>query len=343
MKDDLSEIRSEILIYQTEGGRTRIDVRLEDETVWLSQKLMAELFQKDVRTINEHIKNIYSEGELEPKATIRKFRIVQTEGARQVSRNVDFYNLEVIISIGYRVKSHRGTQFRIWATQRLREYIVKGFTLDDERLKQAGGGNYFDELLARIRDIRSSEKVFWRKVIEIYATSIDYDPATDLSREFFAVVQNKMHWAGHGHTAAEIVVERADANQPNMGLTSWTGTRPSREDTEIAKNYLNHEELDTLNRIVTMYLDFAELQALNRKPMYMRDWITKLDDFLRISDREILIHAGSIGHDEAIQKAHGEYAKHRKHMLEEPSLVERHFIEAINEVKKIEKRKPRNK
>ena len=180
MKDDLSEIRSEILIYQTEGGRTRIDVRLEDETVWLSQKLMAELFQKDVRTINEHIKNIYSEGELEPKATIRKFRIVQTEGARQVSRNVDFYNLEVIISIGYRVKSHRGTQFRIWATQRLREYIVKGFTLDDERLKQAGGGNYFDELLARIRDIRSSEKIFWRKVLEIYATSIDYDPATDL-------------------------------------------------------------------------------------------------------------------------------------------------------------------
>ena len=226
MKDDLSEIRSEILIYQTENGRTRIDVRLEDETVWLSQKLMAELFQKDVRTINEHIKNIYSEGELEPKATIRKFRIVQTEGARQVSRNVDFYNLEVIISIGYRVKSHRGTQFRIWATQRLREYIVKGFTLDDERLKQAGGGNYFDELLARIRDIRSSEKVFWRKVIEIYATSIDYDPATDLSREFFAVVQNKMHWAGHGHTAAEIVAERVDANQPKLDLTSWTGTRP---------------------------------------------------------------------------------------------------------------------
>ena len=265
MKDDLSEIRSEILIYQTEDGRTRIDVRLEDETVWLSQKLMAELFQKDVRTINEHIKNIYSEGELEPKATIRKFRLVQTEGARQVSRNVDFYNLEVIISIGYRVKSHRGTQFRIWATQRLREYIVKGFTLDDERLKQAGRGNYFDELLARIRDIRSSGKVFWRKVIEIYATSIDYDSATDLSREFFAVVQNKMHWAAHGHTAAEIVADRADANQKNMGLTSWSGAKPSREDTGIAKNYLNHEELDTLKRIVTMYLDFAELQARNRK------------------------------------------------------------------------------
>ena len=342
MKDDLSEIRSEILIYQTEDGRTRIDVRLEDETVWLSQKLMAELFQKDVRTINEHIKNIYSEGEFEPKATIRKFRLVQTEGARQVSRNVDFYNLEVIISIGYRVKSHRGTQFRIWATQRLREYIVKGFTLDDERLKQAGRGNYFDELLARIRDIRSSGKVFWRKVIEIYATSIDYDSATDLSREFFAVVQNKMHWAAHGHTAAEIVADRADANQKNMGLTSWSGAKPSREDTGIAKNYLNHEELDTLKRIVTMYLDFAELQALNRKPMYMRDWITKLDDFLRISDREILTYAGSIGHDEAIQKAHGEYSKYRKHMLEEPSLVERHFNEAIIEVKKIEKRKPRN-
>jgi hypothetical protein len=343
MSNNLPEKHSEILLYQTEDGRTRIDVRLDDETVWLSQKLMAELFQKDVRTINEHIQNIYSEGELEPKPTIRKFRMVQTEGTRQVSRAIDFYNLDVIISVGYRVKSHRGTQFRIWATQRLREYIVKGFTLDDERLKQAGGGNYFDELLARIRDIRASEKVFWRKVLEIYATSIDYDPATDLSREFFAVVQNKMHWAAHGHTAAEIVAERADAVQPNMGLTSWTGVKPTREDTEIAKNYLNHEELDTLNRIVTMYLDFAELQALNRKPMYMRDWITKLDDFLKISDRDILTHAGKISHEEAIQKAHAEYAKYRKQLLDEPSLVERHFIDAVKGVEKIEKKKPRNK
>ena len=344
MDNNTPEKHSEFLIYQTEDGITRIDVRLEDETVWLSQKLMAELFQKDVRTINEHIKTIYSEGELEHKSTIRNFRIVQKEGARQVTRAITFYNLDVIISVGYRVKSHRGTQFRIWATKRLREYIVKGFTLDDERLKQAGGGNYFDELLARIRDIRASEKVFWRKVLDIYATSIDYDHATDFSREFFSIVQNKMHWAAHGHTAAEIVAARADAKQPNMGLTFWTGTRPSREDTEIAKNYLNHEELDTLNRIVTMYLDFAELQALNRKPMYMRDWITKLDDFLKISDRDILTHAGKISRDEAMKIAHTEYTIYRKQMLEEPSLVEVHFRKVIEEAKKIEeKRKPRKK
>lgn len=235
--ENLPDQNSEILIYQTEDGTTRIDVRLVDETVWLSQKLMAELFQKDVRTINEHIKTIYSEGELEHKSTIRNFRIVQTEGTRQVTRAITFYNLDVIISVGYRVRSHRGTQFRIWATQRLREYIVKGFTLDDERLKQAGGGNYFEELLARIRDIRASEKVFWRKVLDIYATSIDYDPKTELSREFFSILQNKMHWAAHGHIAAEIVAARADASQPNMGLTSWSGAGPTKEDAEIAKNY----------------------------------------------------------------------------------------------------------
>lgn len=251
--------RSDLLLYQTEDGRTRIQVRLENETVWLTQKMMAELFQKDVRTINEHIRNIYDEGELKPEGTIRKFRIVQIEGARQVSRETDFYNLDVIISVGYRVKSHRGTQFRIWATQRLREYIIKGFTLDDERLKEAGGGNYFDELLARIRDIRSSEKVFWRKVLDIYATSIDYDPNNDMSREFFAIVQNKMHWAAHGHTAAEIIAGRADAQKQNMGLTTWTGIKPTQAESEIAKNYLTVEELDTLNRIVTLYLEFAEL------------------------------------------------------------------------------------
>jgi hypothetical protein len=334
--------RSDILIYQTEDGRTRIQVWLENETVWLTQKLMAELFQKDVRTINEHIRNIYEEGELSPEATIRNFRIVQTEGARQVSRETDFYNLDVIISVGYRVKSHRGTQFRIWATQRLREYIVKGFTLDDERLKEAGGGNYFDELLARIRDIRSSEKVFWRKVLDIYATSIDYDPNTDMSRRFFQVVQNKMHWAAHGHTAAEIIAARADAQKRNMGLTSWTGAKPTQADSEIAKNYLTMEELDTLNRIVTLYLDFAELQALDRKPMYMKAWITKLDEFLKVSDREILKHAGNISHEEAIEKARNEYEKFRKQILEEPTPVERHFIEAVREVKKLEKGKPRS-
>ena len=344
MNDDLPEKRSEILIYQTEDGQTRIDVRLEAETVWLTQAAMAELYQITPQNVTLHIRNIYKEGELQVQATCKEYLQVRQEGSRKIKRHLKHYSLDMIIAVGYRVRSHRGTQFRIWATQRLREYIVKGFTLDDERLKQAGGGNYFDELLARIRDIRASEKVFWRKVLDIYATSIDYDPATDFSREFFSIVQNKMHWATHGHTAAEIVAARADAGQPNMGLTSWTGAKPSREDTEIAKNYLNHEELDTLNRIVTMYLDFAELQALNRKPMYMRDWITKLDDFLKISDRDILTHAGKISRDEAIQKAHSEYAKYHKQLLEAPSLVEKHFWDAIEEAKKIEeKRKPRKK
>jgi len=329
--------QSDILLYQTEDGKTHIEVKLQDETVWLSQKLMAELFQRDVRTINDHIKNIYTEGELSHESTIRKYRIVQTEGTRQIYREVDFYNLDVIISVGYRVKSHRGTQFRIWATQRLREYIIKGFTLDDERLKQIGGGNYFDELLARIRDIRSSEKVFWRKVLDIYASSIDYDPNTEISKEFFAVVQNKMHWASHGHTAAEIIAERADASKPQMGLTSWSGTNPHKIDVEIAKNYLNHQELDTLNRIVSMYLDFAELQALNRKPMYMRGWIAKLDDFLRISERDILTHAGTISHEQAIEKARLEYEKFRQSISDEPSPVEQHFVKAVKEVKQLEK------
>lgn len=338
MNENPPQTQSEILIYQTEDGRTRIDVHLEDETVWLSQKLLAELFQKDVRTINEHIKNIYAEGELEPKATIRKFRIVQTEGERQVARQVDYYNLDVIISVGYRVRSHRGTQFRIWATQRLREYIVKGFTLDDERLKQAGGGNYFDELLARIRDIRSSEKVFWRKVLDIYATSIDYDPNTQKSKDFFAVVQNKMHWAAHGNAAAEIVARRADAAKPKMGLTSWSGDKPRRADAEIAKNYLTAEELDALNRIVTIYLEFAEFQALNRKPMYMRDWIAKLDEFLRISEREILQHTGKIRHEEAIEKARAEYEKYRQIQLNTPSPVERHFEKATKKIKQLKQK-----
>ncbi len=297
MTDNLPQTQSEILIYQTEDGRTRIDVRLEDETVWLPQKLMANLFQVTVPTINEHIKNVYNEKELVPDATIRKFRIVQKEGRRNVARMVDYYNLDMIISVGYRVKSHVASRFRIWATQRLREYIIKGFAMDDERLKQAGGGNYFDELLARIRDIRSSEKVFWRKVLDIYATSIDYDPNTQITRDFFAVVQNKMHWAAHGHTAAEIVVQRADAAKPNMGLTSWLGDKPGQADAEIAKNYLNADELDILNRIVTAYLEFAELQALDRNPMYMKDWIVKLDDFLRISERDILQHTGKISHE----------------------------------------------
>lgn len=336
---------TEILLYQTEDGRSRIEVRMVNETVWLSLKQMAELFQRDMSVISKHISNLYSEGELQPGPTLAKFATVQTEGERQVTRAIEYYNLDVIISVGYRVKSHRGTQFRMWATERLREYLIKGFALDDERLKQIGGGNYFDELLARIRDIRSSEKVFWRKVLDIYATSIDYDPATDLSRQFFAVVQNKMHWAAHGHTAAEVVAARADASKPHMGLTSWTGAKPSRTDAEVAKNYLDKKELDTLNRIVNFYLEFAELQALSRRAMYMRDWIAKLDDFLRLSEREILTHAGTISHEAAIEKARLEFDRYRSLTLDEPSPVERHFEKAVKETKLLEagnKKHPRS-
>lgn len=329
-------MNTEIILYQTDDGRTRIDVRMEGETVWLTQRQLADLFQKDVRTISEHIKNIFDEGELHPEATIRKFRIVQQEGQREVARDVDHYNLDAIISVGYRVKSHRGTQFRIWATQRLREYLVKGFTMDDERLKQTGGGNYFDELLARIRDIRSSEKIFWRKVLDIYSTSIDYDPKVGASQRFFATVQNKMHWAAHGHTAAEIIAQRADAGKPNMGLTNWSGTRMQKSDVSIAKNYLNADELDVLNRIVTLYLDFAELQALGRKPMYMRDWIVKLEDFLKLSQRDILTHGGTITHDAALVKAEAEYEKFHTKQLNEPTRVEEHFEEAIATAKELE-------
>ena len=343
MSDNLPQ-KSDILIYQTEGGQTRIEVRLQDETVWLSPNQLAELFQRDKSVILKHIKNIFKEGELNPDSVVANFATTAADGK---SYQIDYYNLDVIISVGYRIKSHRGTQFRIWATQRLREYIIKGFAMDDERLKQTGGGNYFDELLARIRDIRSSEKVFWRKVLDIYATSIDYDPNTDVSKQFFAVIQNKMHWAAHGHTAAEIIVNRADASKLNMGLTSWSGNKPARADVEIAKNYLAHDELDILNRIVSMYLDFAELQAINRRPMYMQDWIAKLDDFLRLSERNILTHAGSVSHAEAIAKACAEYEKFRLSMDEKPSPVDIHFQDAVKTAKQIESnrksRKDRNK
>jgi len=336
--------KGELILYRTEDGKTRIEVRFQNETVWLTQKQMAVLFDKDPDTIGLHIRNIYKEGELMQQGTTEDSSVVHDEGGRQVRRKVSYYNIDVIISVGYRVKSHRGTQFRIWATQRLREYIIKGFTMDDDRLKQAGGGNYFDELLARIRDIRSSEKVFWRKVLDIYATSVDYDPAADVSERFFAAVQNKMHWAAHGHTAAEIIHNRADAAKPNMGMTSWSGGKPQKTDAEIAKNYLNEKELDVLNRIVSMYLEFAELQALSRKPMYMRDWFSKLDDFLKVSGREVLSHAGRISHDKALEKAHAEYEQYRKELLNAPSLVERQFLEAITDIKQIEKiRKRRRK
>jgi hypothetical protein len=336
--------RGEILLYQTEDGDTRMEVELRDETVWLNLMQMTELFLRDKSVISKHIRNVFEEGELSRQATVAKFATVQTEGSRQVRRQVDHYNLDVIISVGYRVHSHRGTQFRIWATQRLREYLIKGFALDDQRLMAAGGGNYFDELLARIRDIRSSEKVFWRKVLDIYATSIDYDPANDLSKQFFTAVQNKMHWATHGQTAAEVIVSRADASRPHMGLTTWQGAKPRKTDVGIAKNYLTERELEILNRIVNAYLELAELQAFDQRPMYMRDWIAKLDDFLRLTNREILDHAGNVSHKQALEKAYTEYETYRQARLNDESPVEKHFIEAVKSTaaigKNVRRRKP---
>ena len=326
----------EFILYQTEDGQTRIDVRMADETVWLSQKAMADLFQTTKQNVSQHLQAIYEEGELRPEATVKKYLTVQTEGNREVSRTVDHYNLDAILAVGYRVRSHRGTQFRIWATERLREYLIKGFAMDDARLKRAGGGNYFEELLTRIRDIRSSERVFWRKVLDIYSTSIDYDPKADSSLLFFKTVQNKMHWAAHGHTAAEVIHLRADASQPNMGLTTWDGNRPRKTDVSIAKNYLQQDEIEALNRIVTAYLEFAELQALNRKPMTMVDWITKLDDFLKLSDREILTHAGKISHDAAKEKAEAEFVRFKAQQAALPQPVDEHFAQSLDELKKIE-------
>ena len=326
--------RAEFLLYKTEDGDSRIEVRFAGEAAWLSLAQMTELFQRDKSVISRHIKNIFEEGELVRSSVVENSATTASDGK---TYQVEYFNLDVIISVGYRVKSHRGTQFRIWATQRLREYIVKGFTMDDDRLKRGGGGNYFDELLSRIRDIRSSEKVFWRKVLEIYATSIDYDPRVETSQLFFATVQNKMHWAAHGQTAAEVIAQRADSTKPNMGLTNWTGNTPRRSDVAVAKNYLSADEIEVLNRIVTSYLEFAELQAINRKPMYMNDWITKLDDFLRLSEREILTHAGKISHDHAAAKAELEFNRYSKSVTAPPSPVETHFDEAVRGIKQLEK------
>ena len=328
------EDKGQILLYQTPDGESRIEVRLQGETVWLNQEQMAELFQRNKSTISRHINNAYEEGELTPEATVAFFATVQTEGNRQVERDIAFYNLDMIISVGYRVHSYRGVQFRMWATRVLKEYIVKGFVLNDDLLKRAGGGNYFDELLARIRDIRSSEKVFYRKVLEIYALSIDYDPRVEMTQEFFKTVQNKMHYSVHGHTAAEIIYERADARKDFMGLTTWTGAMPQKTDAEIAKNYLSQEEITTLNRIVSLYLDFAELQAEEHRPMYMKDWIAILDDFLRISRKDILTHAGSISAKLAKAKADAEYDKFKEWTKNELTPVEIHFLEQFERVQK---------
>ena len=323
---------SNILMYTTEDGITKVEVTFENDTVWLSLDQMAELFQRDRSTISRHIKNIFLEGELKESATVAFFATVQNEGERVVTRQIAYYNLDVIISVGYRVKSLRGTQFRIWATNVLKEYMRKGFALDDDRLKRLGGGNYFDELLSRIRDIRSSEKVFWRKVLEIYATSIDYNPKAESSVLFFKQVQNKMHWAAHKHTAAEIIFERANADSDNMGLTSWDGKQIKRTDVEIAKNYLNSEEIDALNKIVTAYLDIAEVRALAQEPMYMKDWLETIDDYLKMTRRDILVTKGKVTHKQAIEKAHKEYEKYVSKYDEQISPVEKHFIESINEL-----------
>lgn len=336
--------KGNILLYQTQDGETKIEVTLSHDTVWLTADQMAELFQRNKSTISRHIKNVLESGELDEESTVAKNATVQNEGSRKVERVVTYYNLDMIISVGYRVNSYRGVQFRIWATKVLREYLVKGFAMNDELLKNAGGGNYFDELLSRIRDIRSSEKVFYRKVLEIYALSIDYNPRAEATQLFFKTVQNKMHFSVHGHTAAEIIYERADATKDFMGLTSWTGAMPKRDDAKIAKNYLDPNELDTLNRIVSLYLDFAELQAKLHRPMYMRDWIAKLDDFLRLSGQELLTHAGHISSELAKAKADAEYDKFKERTKNILSPVEIHFIENFEkEQKRLRDNRPDNK
>ncbi len=333
----MAENLGNILLYQTEDNQTRIEVMLHNDNVWLSLDQLAELFQRNKSTISRHIRNVFQDGELDEKVVVAYFATTTQHGAMpdlQQKHNVAYYNLDMIISVGYRVKSHRGVQFRIWATQVLKEYIIKGFVLNDDLLKRAGGGNYFDELLARIRDIRSSEKIFYRKVLEIYALSIDYDPRTETTKKFFATIQNKMHFSAHGHTASEIIFDRADSNKDFMGLTSWTGALPKRSDAEVAKNYLSEDELDTLNRIVSLFLDFAELQAKSHTPMYMKDWIQKLDDFLKLSGKELLNHAGIISAEMAKQKANEEYDKFKERTQYSLSPVEIHFIENFEKERK---------
>ena len=331
------ENNGEIILYQTTDGATKIDVKLEDETVWLNQKQMAELFQTTVPNINMHLKNIFDEGELDPAATIKNSLIVRLEGNRTVNRNIDTYNLDAIISVGYRIKSHVATHFRIWATQRLREYIVKGFTMDDERMKAAGQMRYFDELSERIRDIRSSEKIFYQKVKDIFCLSIDYDAKAQQAKTFFATIQNKLHWAIHQHTAAELIAKRAIASNTNMGLTSWAGEKIRKTDVGIAKNYLNKDELSQLNLLVEQFLAFAENQARQKKVMYMSDWIKKLNDILTINENEILEHTGKISHELAIQIAENDYEKYNADRIKAADLK---AFEELN--KEIDQLKGRN-
>lgn len=332
MTNNVTPPLGQFILFETDQGQTKVECRFETETLWLTQNLIAELYQKSIPTINEHLSNIYSDGELEQNATIRNFRIVRKEGTREVARDVAHYNLEAILAVGYRVRSKQGTQFRQWATRTLQEYLTKGFVMDDERLKDPDNMQYFDELLNRIRDIRSSEKIFWRKVCDIYATSIDYDGKAQTSVDFFAKVQNKMHWAAHGNTAAELVFKRIDADKPHLGLTSFAGTEPTRKEVVTGKNYLNEQELDTLNRLVNSYLEFAELQARNGKLMKMADWASKLDDFLRLSDYEVLDHAGNISQAQATEKAKQEYDKYRRVIDAQPSKVDLDLANALKQL-----------
>jgi hypothetical protein len=318
----------EIVIYQTEDGLTNIEVKIQDETVWLTQQQMAELFQTSRTNIVEHIKHIYDEGELDENSTCRKFRQVRKEGNREVSRELPFYNLDMIISLGYRVKSIIATNFRRWATERLKEYMIKGFTMDDERLKGNGGGNYWKELLERIRDIRSSEKVLYRQVLDLYATSVDYNPHSEESIRFFKIVQNKLHFAAHGHTAAEVIYERADAEKPFMGLTSFSGELPALKDIGIAKNYLTENELKILNNLVSGYFDLAEINALEHKPMYMSDYVEQLDSVLSSGNRKLLTGVGKISHEQAMKKAKEEYRKYQEATI---TPVEQAYLDTIKD------------
>ena len=329
-----------LLFFQVDGEGPKLEVRLHNESVWLSLSQLAELLQVDKSGISRHLKNIFSSGELQRDSVVAIFATTAADGK---TYQVEYFNLDAIISVGYRVNSLRGTQFRMWATERLKEYIVKGFTMDDARLKEAGNSRYFEELLARIRDIRSSEKIFWRKILDIYATSVDYNPQAPESQLFFKQVQNKMHWAAHGHTAAELIYARVDATKPNMGITNYSGNTLLLRDVEIAKNYLTEEELNILNRIVTAYLEVAEIQALNRIPMTMRDWMERLHQFLTMTGREVLAHAGQISHEAAMHKARVEYEKFCTARAQLPTAVEQHFVEAERRVQQNIPSRDRNK
>ena len=331
MKPPITQKDSEFLIFKTEDEKISVDVRLEDETVWLTQQQMAELFHTSRTNVVEHIKHIYDESELSENTTCRKFRQVQIEGNRNVERELPFYNLDMIISLGYRIKSHIATQFRIWATERIKEYIVKGFAMDDERLKNVGGGGYWYELLNRIRDIRSSEKVLYRQVLDLYATSKDYDPKSPISVEFFKIVQNKLHYATHGHTAAEIIFARADSEKPFMGLTTFLGSQPTQKDIAIAKNYLTETELKILNNLVSGYFDFAEIQAMKHKHLYMKDYVRQLDTILVSTGENVLQNAGIISHERAVEKALAEY---RKYQVKTLTPVEQAYLETIKNIQK---------